>query len=80
MSPADKKQLKQNLVMFAKAHKYLKGKGLAAIYANDYQLSPEVFDELFSGQFQKKEGFNDEKDEHSITMGGYTFSALFKKE
>ena len=80
MLPADKKQLKQNLKMFAQAHQYLKGKGLSAIYSNDYQLTSDVFSELFAGQFRKKEGFNDEKDEHSVMMGGYTFSALFKKE
>lgn len=81
MTPAERKQLKQNLVMFAKAHKYLEKKGLIGAYMDStYQLSSAVFNELFDGQFKKKKSFNPEYNEHSITVDGHTFMALFQKE
>ena len=81
MSPDEKKQLKQNLKMFAQAHQYLKGKGLLNVFqSSGCHLSSEVFYELFNGQFKKKKSFSPEYDEHSVTIDGYKFFALFKKE
>jgi hypothetical protein len=80
MTPTEKKQLKQNLVMFAKARDYLEKQGLVGVYSMGYQLSWATFSELFEGQFKKKTERIDDYMEYEVKIDGHTFFGLKHKD
>jgi hypothetical protein len=80
MTKDERKQLKINLVMFAKAYEYLAKQGLRQVLSTGYRLSSTVFEELYGNQFTKEEKDIGEYAQRSITIEGHKFFALFKKE